>query len=145
MLFRSASYLMGIETPLQMQRDPLMGSLFENLVVTEAVKARCNYGSEPNLYFFRNSKGLEIDLILKENRLLHLFEIKSGKALNEAFTTNMIKFRKLYDQTIAQEETHGTVIYSGEHYESYKDFAFRNFHQTEELFKPKETPFVLTF
>lgn len=31
------------------------------------------------------SKGLEIDLILKEEGKLKLFEIKSGKALNEEF------------------------------------------------------------
>lgn len=54
-----AAYLLGIETPEQMQRDPLMGNLFENLVVNEALKARYNYGAEPNLFFFRNSKGLE--------------------------------------------------------------------------------------
>ena len=38
-----AAYLLGIETPEQMQRDPLMGNLFENLVVCEALKARYNH------------------------------------------------------------------------------------------------------
>ena len=37
-----ASYLLGIETPEQMQRAPLLGNLFENLVVVEAVKPRLN-------------------------------------------------------------------------------------------------------
>ena len=140
-----ASYLLGIETPEQMQRDPLMGNLFENLVVSEALKARYNSGAEPDLYFFRNSKGLEIDIILKENRLLNLFEVKSGKALNDDFTKNMQKFRELYSSYTTNGSIKGTVIYSGETYKSYKDFAYENFHQTSDLFAPKTEPFVLRF
>ena len=140
-----ASYLLGIETPEQMQRDPLMGNLFENLIVSEALKARYNFGAEPDLYFFRNSKGLEVDIILKENRLFNLFEVKSGKALNEDFTKNMQKFRELYGSYSTNASVKGTVIYSGETYESYKDFAYVNFHQTSDLFAPKTEPFVLRF
>lgn len=141
-----ASYLLGIETPEQMQRDPLMGSLFENLVVIEALKARCNRGAESNLYFFRNSKGLEIDLLLREDRTLNLFEIKSGKALNDDFTRNMIKFRSLFPNFLSPNSAvHGTVIYSGEDYEAYKNYRYLNFHQTADYFKPKSEPFVLTY
>lgn len=139
------SYLLGIETPEQMQRDPLMGNIFENLVVEEALKSRLNYGAEPNLYFFRNSKGLEVDLILKENGFLNLFEVKSGKSLNDEFTSNMRKFYKLYEPNINLTEKLGTVIYSGENFSLYKDFEYRNFYEIESLFKPKTKAFVLNF
>lgn len=111
-----AAYLLGIETPGQMQRDPLMGNIFENLVVAEAFKTRFNYGAEPNLYFFRNSNGLEVDLILKENENLNLFEVKSGKSLNDEFTKNMQKFLKMNSIEIEKNNSKGTVIYSGETY-----------------------------
>ena len=143
-----AAYLLGIETPEQMMRDPLMGNLFENLVVCEALKARYNYGAEPNLYFFRNSKGLEIDIILKESGILNLFEVKSGKALNDDFSRNMRKFRELFPSHVSSDSADsvkGTVIYSGENYESYKDFAYLNFHQVGRMFTPKTEPFVLNF
>jgi predicted AAA+ superfamily ATPase len=140
-----ASYLLGIENPLQRQRDPLMGNLFENLVVCEALKARFNAGAEPDLYFFRNSKGLEVDLILKENRLLTLFEVKSGKALNEEFLKNMKKFREIFSDKVSQEKPNGFVIYSGEAYPSYQDFSFVNFHELTGLFAPKEEMFRLEF
>lgn len=139
------SYLLGIETPEQMQRDPLMGNIFENLVVEEALKSRLNYGAEPNLYFFRNSKGLEVDLILKENGFLNLFEVKSGKSLNDEFTSNMRKFYKLYEPNINLTEKLGTVIYSGENFSLYKDFEYRNFYEIESLFNPKTKAFVLNF
>ena len=141
-----AAYLLGIETPEQMQRDPLLGNLFENLVVNEAVKARYNFGAEPELYFFRNSKGLEIDIILKENRVLNLFEVKSGKALNDDFTRNMKKFRTLYPTQVSSgADIDGTVIYSGENYDSYNDYAYLNFHQVGNCFMPKTEPFRLDF
>ncbi len=140
-----ASYLLGIESPEQMQRDPLMGNLFENLVVIEALKSRLNYGAEPNLYFFRNSKGLEIDIILKENNQLSLFEVKSGKALDNEFTKNMEKFRDLYSSYIKEDSVKGTVLYSGESFPSYKDYAYIDFHSTARLFVPKQKPFVLNF
>ena len=140
-----AAYLLGIENPSQMQRDPLMGNLFENLVILEALKTRYNYGVEPDLFFFRNSKGLEIDLILKENRQLALFEIKSGKALNDEFTKNMKQFFEIYKTNVKPSKTKGTIIYSGENYESYKDFSYYNFHNTSSLFSPKEAVFTLDF
>ncbi|MBP3365682.1 MAG: ATP-binding protein [Treponema sp.] len=140
-----ASYLLGIENPAQMQRDPLLENLFENLVITEALKARLNSGAEPDLYFFRNSKGLEVDLILKKGNKLRLFEIKSGKSLNDEFTKNMDRFIAQYSNFVDTAEIKGTVIYSGEDYPSYKDFSYANFHHTESLFERTEEPFVLNF
>ena len=139
------SYLLGIETPEQMIRDPLLGNIFENFVVIEALKTRLNLGLEPNLYFFRNSNGLEIDLILQEQNKLKLFEIKSGKSLNDEFCRNMKNFSAKYNEDIASDSTKGTVIYSGETYESYKDFGFYNFSNIPQLFESKNQTFRLNF
>ena len=139
------SYLLGIETPEQMIRDPLLGNIFENFVVIEALKTRLNLGLEPNLYFFRNSNGLEIDLILQEQNKLKLFEIKSGKSLNDEFCRNMKNFSAKYNEDIVSDSTKGTVIYSGETYESYKDFGFYNFSKISQLFESKTSTFRLHF
>lgn len=139
------SYLLGIETPEQMIRDPLLGNIFENFVVIEALKTRLNLGLEPNLYFFRNSNGLEIDLILLEQNKLKLFEIKSGKSLNDEFCRNMKNFSAKYNEDIISTSTKGTVIYSGETYESYKDFGFYNFSKIPQLFESKTPTFRLNF
>ena len=139
------SYLLGIETPEQMIRDPLLGNIFENFVVIEALKTRLNLGLEPNLYFFRNSNGLEIDLILQEQNKLKLFEVKSGKSLNDEFCRNMKNFSAKYNEDIVSDSTKGTVIYSGETYESYKDFGFYNFSNIPQLFESKTSTFRLNF
>ena len=57
----------------------------------------------------------------------------------------MKKFHDLYPSHIQQSEIKGSVIYSGENYDSYKEFAYINFHDISPLFKPKEAPFKLTF
>lgn len=139
------SYLLRIESPEQMIRDPLLGYIFENFVVIEALKTRLNLGLEPNMYFFRNSNGLEIDLILQEQNKLKLFEIKSGKSLNDEFCRNMKNFSAKYNEDIVSDSTKGTVIYSGETYESYKDFGFYNFSKIPQLFESKTSTFRLNF
>ncbi len=140
-----AAYLLEIESPSQMQRDPLMGNLFENLVFLEALKTRLNTGCEPDLYFFRNSKGLEVDILLSERNRLELFEIKSGKAINAEFTANMKKFSQLYSDHITDSETKGTVIYSGENYLNVNGYEYLNFHEIHRKFMRKEEKFTLEF
>ena len=139
-----AASLLGIETPLQMTRDPLLGNLFENMVILEALKEKLNAGREPNLFFFRNSNGLEIDLIQKKRESLELFEIKSGKSLDKNFLRSMKNFRSRYPDTQA-EEPFGTVIYSGTDIPSFCDCPFVNYKNTSSLFKEAEEKFLINF
>jgi predicted AAA+ superfamily ATPase len=61
------AFMLGIERASQVSRDPLLGHIFENMVVIECLKTRTNAGKLPNLYFFRDSNGNEVD-ILFQNR-----------------------------------------------------------------------------
>ena len=86
------AYLLEIETPNQVTRDPLMGSLFENLIVIEILKGRYNRGLAENLYFFRDSNGNEVDLICKTTQGLVGIEIKSSATWHNQFTKQLVKF-----------------------------------------------------
>lgn len=86
------TYLLGIEKPEQVLRDPLVGSLFENLVVLEALKARYNLGRLANLYFFRDSHGREIDLLHQSGRDLTGIEIKSSSTFHARFNRELLHF-----------------------------------------------------
>ena len=120
-----ATYLLGIKDVSQVARDPLFGGLFENLVVLEALKARYNAGKESELYFFRDSKGMEIDLLLNENRELLPIEIKAARSYNPDFSDAIAKFRSLVPNSKP-----GVVIYSGEMTPSIKETRFVNFVNT---------------
>ena len=102
-------YLLGIEKMEQITRDPLMGNLFENMVVLEAFKSRYNQGVTPNLYFFRDSQGNEIDLLHKSGSALIGLEIKAAATWHRSFKKTLQHFSgKIHELSEAY------VIYNGD-------------------------------
>ena len=122
-------YLLGIDKPSQIERDPLYGSIFENLVITEALKARYNQGEALNLYYYRTSKGNELDLIYKKGRELVPIEIKSSMTFHRDFIKGIIFFNDLSKST-----TKGFVIYSGELVYESADYNLINYINTASIF-----------
>lgn len=124
------SYLLGIETARQASRDPLRGNVFENIVVLEAMKARLNNNKEPNLYFVKTEKGVEVDLILKKEGMLYPFEIKSSMTPNNDFSKNLRLF--------CQKEPNSKemcVIYCGEEYSSFQNCRYINYKNIADAIK----------
>ncbi len=126
-----AAWLLGISSPEQIARDPLFGGLFENMVVMEALKGRLNCGEMPELYFMRDSQGLEIDLLFRasHDRLIPI-EIKGGSTWNRDFCKNLLKVRKL-----SPKFSGGYVIYSGDLTPEIDGIKFLNFKHTAEIVK----------
>lgn len=102
------AHLLDIERPEQVRRDPLVGSLFENLVVVEALKSRSNRGLAPSLYFFRDNHGVELDLLHRDGADLAGVEIKSASTLHPRFRATLTAF----DERIAPL-ARKFVVYSG--------------------------------
>ena len=71
------AYLLVLETPSGVLRDTLLGRIFQNLLVIEVLKQRCNNGYDANLYFFRDSNGSKIDLLCKTSNRLVGIETKA--------------------------------------------------------------------
>ena len=117
-----AAYLLGIETPKQASRDPLRGNIFENIVVLEALKGRLNYKKEPNLFYMRTEKGIEVDLILRKEGMFSLYEIKSSMTPNKDFSRNM----KMLSDSESNVESMN-VVYAGEPYESFQNSRYINY------------------
>ena len=86
-----ASFLLSITNAKQWETHPLKGALFETYVVSELLKMRFNRGKTDNLFFYRDSKGMEIDILLDYGLEIDQVEIKSGKTINPDF----FKFMKL--------------------------------------------------
>lgn len=124
-----AAYLLGLEEPAQVSRDPLRGSLFENMVVVEALKARFNQNREPDLFYLRTAKGVEVDLILKSGGRLYPFEIKSAMTPAKEFTRALKQFR---DAESASERP--KVIYAGEAYPSFSGAEYINYVDSGRIF-----------
>jgi len=61
-------------------------------VVTEFLKGRFNKGQQANLSFWRDSKGLEVDLVLDDGSSLKPVEIKSGQTVAPDCMTSIQKW-----------------------------------------------------
>lgn len=105
-----AAFLVGIHTEEQASRDPLRGSLYENLIVADIVKGAFNRGIRPEIYFFRDSNGNEVDLLIREKGALTPVEIKSSGTFSPDFTRGLERFRALGVKRV----TAGAVLYNGE-------------------------------
>ena len=105
-----AAYLLGIETSQQMQRDPLRGGLFENLIVIEFLKKQYEAASRANLFFFRDSNKNEVDLIIPMDRTFWAMEIKSGQTIIPDFLKGLNYFSDLNKE----ESVKNFVIYGGD-------------------------------
>ena len=87
------AHLLGIETADQARRDPLRGGLYENLMILEIAKFLNNLGRRPDLYFYRDTHGNEVDLIIKQQRHLIPVEIKSAATFTNDFLKGIEQFR----------------------------------------------------
>jgi predicted AAA+ superfamily ATPase len=71
-----ACYLTGWKTPEVLEAGAMSGAMFETYVVSEIVKSYWHNGVEASLYFYRDSDGKEVDLLIEEAGTLYPVEIK---------------------------------------------------------------------
>ena len=122
-------YLLGIENQSQIKRDPLVGNIFENLVVIECLKSRFNQGKMPHLYFFRDSNQKEIDILFQDGRDLVAIEIKSAATFNHALVKNI----QLIKETIKLKKSY--LIYNGSEKKLSDEIDILNFKNINKIFK----------
>ena len=104
-----AAYLLGIETTSQIQRDPLRGNLFENLIISDILKKRFESVKPSNLSFFRDTNGNEVDLILTSGNDLLAIEIKSGQTITKEFLRGI----NYFESVKKSEKVTKSIIYGG--------------------------------
>lgn len=104
-----AANLLGIESAEQVSRDPLRGNLYENLVILELLKAELNRGIRPEFFFYRDTHGNEVDLVLRKRRMLIPIEIKSAATFTPEFFKGIDNFQK----TVPGRSSTGFVFYNG--------------------------------
>jgi len=106
-------YLLRIRTAQQLRTHGMRGYVFENFIITELVKNFRNRGELPDLYFWRDHRGNEIDLVVDDGDRLIPVETKSGETVVPDF------FRGLeYWRRIAGETPQSALVYGGD--ESYQ-------------------------
>lgn len=105
-----ASYLIGIEHPGQVATHPLRGSLFENVVVAEAIKHRLNRGHQADFSFFRDARGLECDLIYETGVGISAIEIKSGSTVSSDCFASLNRVAELIPNISSKAVVYGGTV-----------------------------------
>ncbi len=76
-------WLLGIREVEQVKFHAMRGALFENLVISECHKHLFNQGEHPEIWFWRDRSGHEVDMVLERGGQFRAVEVKSGQTLSQ--------------------------------------------------------------
>ncbi len=110
-------YLLRIQSPEDLRLHASRGSIFESFVVADLMKSFLNRGRESDLYFWRDSTGHEIDVVIDLGRERVAVEIKSAQTVAQDFFAGLDFWRKL----VGDPEAPSALIYGGDR--SYRRFG----------------------
>jgi predicted AAA+ superfamily ATPase len=103
------SWLLGIQDKNQLTTHAMRGALFETWVIAELVKGRFNRGLPSNLYFWRDSAGNEVDVLVDLGEELRPIEVKSGRTIAADYFAALDRWRALAGPAAGP----ATLIYAG--------------------------------
>lgn len=122
-------HLLRIESVEELILHPNKGAVVETFALGELLKGRLNQGKHPNLTYFRDQKGFEVDTIADWKRTFAI-EIKSTIEAEQKISKNARDYLALR----GDDGTRGAVFYLGDltctingiDYVSWKDWGEYN-------------------
>ena len=105
-----ACSLLRVKTVDDLRIHFTLGSLFENMVITEILKDYYNMGERPELYFWRDHHGVEVDLIIDRGSTFSKVEIKSARTIHKEFLRNL----SALDRYTGRNKSASFIIYGGD-------------------------------
>ena len=105
-----ACYLAGWNSARDLQLSSSAGHYLESYIISEIVKSYNARGIRPNISYYRDKDGKEIDLIFYKNNKLYPFEIKKTASPN----SDMIKNFKELQKTKKELGTGGIICFYDE-------------------------------
>ncbi|MBX7149950.1 ATP-binding protein [bacterium] len=116
-------FLLRIQSSDDLMTHPFRGAIFENWIVVELIKSYFNKGSEAPLYFWRDQKGHEIDVIIDKGQIIELIEAKSSHTFDPSF----LKDIQFYNQHFGKKKAlPGKILYAGSEELTFKDYGIHN-------------------
>lgn len=103
--------LLGIGDTKSLVTHPQWGGIFENAVVEEVEKRLLSSGVIPKLSFWRDSNGLEADLVVERGcEIMQLMEVKPSATFNSKFFSALSRIASIMD--VPTERC--SVVYAGD-------------------------------
>ena len=104
--------LLGLESADQLATHYVRGAIFENWVIAEIIKQHVNTGRRPDLYFWRDNIGNELDLLYERGGRRQVVEIKAGATLGTDQFKGLRYYKKLATALPVEQDYY--LIYGGE-------------------------------
>ena len=104
-----ACNLLGIRSAEQLANYYQKGSIFENMVIAELYKQGFNTGVTHPFFFWRDSNGLEVDLLIEKLEGLDVIEMKSGSTIHSELLKGVNQFSSIAGDAIHKKY----LIYGG--------------------------------
>ena len=112
-------HLLGIQSSDMLERHPLRGAIFESYVAAELTKAFVHRGHEAPLFYWRDSTGHEVDILMDLGDRLVPVEVKSGQTVAGDATDNLTWW------TALARSRGGVLVHGGATAHSLHGFAVR--------------------
>jgi predicted AAA+ superfamily ATPase len=119
------NYLLGNKTSAEMEDNRLKGNVFENMIVAELQKSNHHLYLHEDYYFWQDSNGHEVDLLMKKGQGFSIFEIKATQTVSSALFKELDRFEDIS----APAKVEKTLIYGGlenEKRTNYQVCSWRN-------------------
>ncbi len=91
-------YLLRISDKDNLWLHPLRGEIFENFVIGEIYKEVTHRGINVDLFYYKETRGVEVDLLIVKGRSMFAIEIKSTKTFNKRLLNNLLKADSRFSQ-----------------------------------------------
>lgn len=101
--------LLGIRTPDDFEQNRLKGNLFENMILAEYQKKNNHLYLHEEYYFWQESNGREVDILLEKANGIDIYEVKATQTISSSLFKEMDYFEELSPELKATK----TLIYGG--------------------------------
>lgn len=108
-----ACYLLGIRDSDQLRVHPLRGVVFESWVASEILKARLHRGSRPDLFHLRETRGVEVDLVVEAAGRAMAVDVKPGATVAPDFFRALEAFPEAVARTLPHLDPVCRLVYGG--------------------------------
>jgi predicted AAA+ superfamily ATPase len=123
-----AGWLMGIRDVATLQTSSFRGALFETWVVSEFIKRKRHRLRDEELYFWRDSSGNEIDLLVaRGEQVVAAVECKSGLTIAEDWLKPISRFQALAGHCSAH------LVFGGDRGQSRASVQFHSWKRIDRL------------
>ena len=125
-------HLLGIRDPRQLESHPLTGAIFETFVFGELWKAAYNSIRDAPLFYFRDNRGREVDVIVDAVVAVSQIEIKRSSTIHPAF------FKGLeYLKTLSVPVEKSFLVYGGDESFVHRDTRVLSWREVSRVWETR--------